>query len=122
MKLKKFKITIKSTSSLKDELISAVRGKAKKIQDPSEIVLNSVAAYSQIFTKSRIEILLYLTSNSPTSIYDLAKSLKRNFKNVHTDVNLLKEIGLIKLEKSNSDRGSLVPKAKYSGIELSFVA
>lgn len=122
MKLKKFKIIIKPTSTLKDELLSALRGKTKKIQDPSEITLNSVEAYSQIFTKSRIEILLYLTSNSPTSIYDLAKSLKRNFKNVHTDINLLSDLGLIKLEKSNSNRGSLIPKAKYSGIELSFVA
>lgn len=122
MKLKKFKIIIKPTCTLKDELVSAIRGKTRKVQDPREIILNSVEAYSQIFTKSRIEILLYLTSHSPTSIYDLAKSLKRNFKNVYTDINTLSELGLIKLEKSNSSRGSLIPTAKYSGIELSFVA
>lgn len=122
MKLKKFKIIIKATSVLKDELISAVRGESNNIQGPNEIILNSVEAYSQIFTKSRIEILLYLTSNTPDSIYDLAKSLKRNFKNVHTDISILSELGLIKLEKSNSTRGSLIPRAKYSAIELSFVA
>ncbi|MFY7992561.1 MAG: hypothetical protein ACOVP4_04635 [Bacteriovoracaceae bacterium] len=122
MRLKKIKIKIQETSSLKKELTLALSGEQHKIQPSNEVILNSVEAFSRIFTKSRIEILFFLAKNHPVSIYELAKMLQKDFKNVHSDVNVLSEIGLISLEKSNSLRGSLIPKAKYSGIELSFAA
>lgn len=122
MRLKKLKIIIKSTSSLKKDLALALSGEKNKIQSPNEIILNSVEAFTSIFTKSRIEILFFLAKNHPASIYELAKMLDRNFKNVHSDISVLSELGLISLEKSNSLRGSLIPKAKYSGIEMNFAA
>jgi predicted transcriptional regulator len=46
-------------------------------------------------TPARWVILERLKSEGPCSIYELAKRLGRNYKNVHTDVSQLIELGLI---------------------------
>jgi predicted transcriptional regulator len=122
MKTKKLKIIIKSKSQLKAELISALKGKNRAIQKENEIVFNSIESFVQILTKSRIEILIYLNQFSPGSIYALAKGLERDFKNVHSDVKKLAELSLIDLEPTGNSRNGLIPKAKYSGLELSLVS
>jgi len=44
---------------------------------------------------ARWELLKKLRAEGPLSIYELAKRLERDYKNVHTDVTQLAEIGLI---------------------------
>jgi predicted transcriptional regulator len=46
-------------------------------------------------TAARWELLERLREAGPLSIYQLAKRLGRDYKNVHTDVSRLVEIGLI---------------------------
>ena len=46
-------------------------------------------------TAARWELLERLRETGPLSIYELAKRLGRDYKNVHTDVSRLVEIGLI---------------------------
>ena len=46
-------------------------------------------------TPARWALMEALRSSSPTSIYELAKRLHRDYKNVHTDVSRLIELGLI---------------------------
>ena len=46
----------------------------------------------------------------------------RDFKNVHSDVKLLSEIGLIDLKETTDARKGLRPVAKFSGIELDLAA
>jgi predicted transcriptional regulator len=46
-------------------------------------------------TPARWELLDRLREAGPLSIYELAKRLERDYKNVHTDVARLTEIGLI---------------------------
>jgi predicted transcriptional regulator len=46
-------------------------------------------------TPARWELLDRLRQAGPLSIYELARRLKRDYKNVHTDVAKLAEIGLI---------------------------
>ncbi|HEU4353848.1 MAG TPA: MarR family transcriptional regulator [Burkholderiales bacterium] len=52
-----------------------------------------------LLTKSlspaRWALLRSLRANGPCSIYELAKRLARDYKNVHTDVTQLAEMGLI---------------------------
>jgi predicted transcriptional regulator len=122
MKTKKLKIIIKSNSQIRAELTSALKGKTRIIQKENEIVFNNVKSFVQILSKNRIEILLYLNHHSPNSIYALAKGLERDFKNVHADVKRLAELSLIDLEPTGNNRNGLIPKAKYSGLELSLVS
>ena len=122
MKAKNLKIVIKSGKQLKNELASAMKGNKRQIQDDNEIIFNSIKSFSRILKKNRLEILIYLNHHNPKSIYDLAKGLKRDFKNVHTDVKKLSSLGLIRVEKTGNARGGLIPKAKYTGLELSLVS
>src|SRR6267143_5795991 len=46
-------------------------------------------------TPARWELLERLRDAGPLSIYELAKRLERDYKNVHTDVTALAKIGLI---------------------------
>lgn len=122
MKSRKLIVTIKSGKQLKSEMILALKGEKKGIQSKNQVIFNSVKSFMRILTKNRLEILIYLNQHDPKSIYELAKGIGRDFKNVHGDVRKLADLGLINLEKSGNQRGGLIPKAKYTGLELSLVS
>ena len=56
-------------------------------------------------TPARWELLERLREAGPISIYELAKRLARDYKNVHTDVTALARIGLI--ERGDDSRVSV---------------
>ena len=56
-------------------------------------------------TAARWQLLERLREDGPLSIYELGKRLERNYKNVHTDVSRLADIGLI--EKQPDGRVSV---------------
>lgn len=56
-------------------------------------------------TPARWELLDRLREAGPLSIYQLAKRLKRDYKNVHTDVSRMARIGLV--EKGDDGRVSV---------------
>jgi len=55
-------------------------------------------------TPARWELLRKLGREGPMTIYSLAQSLERDYKNVHTDVARLVEIGLIDKTEKNEIR------------------
>lgn len=122
MKTKKVKIIIRSSDQIKSKFIDSFNNKKITIQKENEIVFTSVKSFIEILTLRRLEILIYLNQFKPESIYQLAKGLNRDFKNVHNDVHRLFDMNLIDLEPSGKSRNGLTPKAKYTGIELDLSA
>jgi len=122
MKLKKAKIVIQSIDSLKEEWQEALKGKKKSIQKDDSVIFLNLDTMAKVLSKARIEILQVIINNKPKSIYEVAKMVDRDFKNVHTDVKLLSDIGLIELKELGDSRKGLKPQAKFSGIELDLVA
>ena len=59
------------------------------------LTLEDLPSFTRTLTPARWVILERLKSVGPCSIYELAKRLGRNYKNVHTDVSQLIELGLI---------------------------
>lgn len=53
------------------------------------------ALFSEL-TPARIDLLEALRRCGPCSVYALAKDVKRNYSNVHTDIGKLEEHGLVK--------------------------
>lgn len=51
----------------------------------------------QLLTNEKARILHTIKTQKPTSIYELAKSLKRDFKSVNEDIRLLEKFGFIDL-------------------------
>lgn len=63
----------------------------------------------KILTEKRLEILKIVKEKEPGSIYELSKILGRDFKNVYTDLKILRKYGLIELTKRSNVTEILVP-------------
>jgi predicted transcriptional regulator len=122
MKLKKVKIVIQSLADLKEEWKDALKGKVRGIEKKGSITFLSVETVAKVFSQPRLEILATILKDHPKSIYALAKLVDRDFKNVHADVKLLAEVGLLELKTSGKKRSAVMPVAKYSGLELDLAA
>lgn len=122
MKAKKAKIILQSVDDIKREWTAALKGKVKSTPKGDEIIVTGLETIAKIFSKTRMEILQAIIAKKPQSIYELAKIVNRDFKNVHSDVQFLSEVGLIRLKETGDSRNGLKPIAKYSGIELELVA
>jgi predicted transcriptional regulator len=121
MKLKKVKIIIQPLQNIKEEWRRAMQGEIKAIQKKGVIIFPSVEILGKVLTPMRLELLRAIINENPKSIYALAKVVDRDFKNVHSDVKVLEQVGLITLKASGA-RDSMKPVAKYSGFELDLVA
>lgn len=122
MKLKKAKIVIRSLNDVKKEWKIALKGQTKSVQKSDEIIFVNLETASKVMSRARIEILQSIIKFKPQSIYELAKKLEKDFKNVHTDVKFLCDVGLIELQETEDARNGLRPVARFSGIELDWAA
>lgn len=122
MKAKKAKIVLQTVDDIKQEWTAALKGKIKAKPKGDEIIVTGLETIAKIFSKTRMEILQVIITRKPQSIYELAKMVSRDFKNVYSDVQFLSDVGLIRLKGTGDSRNGLKPIAKYSGIELDLVA
>lgn len=112
MKLKKISIQIKSLDEALEEFVttaSAVK-KGRKVPGKKATYMADPETARAIFTDGRLKIIQLLKTESPDSIYELAKMLKRDFKNVYDDVLFLAEIGLVSLRESKKGRKQKKPQ------------
>ena len=85
----------------------AERGKTLKER---HLAFESWDALARVLTGKRMELLRYVRRNNVTSIRSLAKALKRDYSNVHTDVQALAGAGLL-------DASAKGVRADYDAIE-----
>lgn len=121
MKLKKVRIVVQSVEDTQAEWVKALRGEIRSIQKPGTIIFTSLEAVAKVFSPARLELLGAILNRHPESIYALAKVVGRDFKNVHSDVKMLAEVGLLDL-KLTGRRDAVKPIAKYSGFEVDLAA
>src|SRR3989344_2999064 len=117
MVIKKIKISIKS---LEDSFREA-RKVASEIdrgifkRRMPEINFESFEIYKKTFTPKRIELLQIIKSRNPKTIKELSLMAQRDFKNVYSDLKLLKMYDLVKLKKTTQ---GLMPRIAYDEIIL----
>ena len=120
MKIKNIKITIKDRKQVLDEFAKTwhlmKEGKAQYGHD--EISFQNINAFRNAFTEKRMEVLHTIKEENPRSIYDLAKKLRRDFKNVSCDVHFLQALGLISLEKQHDARNRVKPMIDFEMLRL----
>ena len=121
MKLKKARIIVESIDETSERWEKALKGKAKSRRDEEIITVSSWEILARVLAPSRLQILAAIAHLKPESIAQLARAMKKDFKNVHTDVRFLADLGLIDL-KEQGTRKTLVPVAKYSEIDVPFAA
>jgi predicted transcriptional regulator len=63
-----------------------------------------VSSLRRVLSNEKARILNTIKTQNPSSIYELAKKLGRNFKAVSDDVRLLKKFGFIELKEEQSKK------------------
>ena len=71
------------------------RNEGRKLERLRVLSLEDLPLLLKTLTPARWELVDRLREAGPLSIYQLAKLLRRDYKNVHTDVSALTRIGLI---------------------------
>ena len=73
----------------------------QKVEKQESIGFSNVTSMLALFTPKRWELIETLRSSEGMSINALANLLKRNYKNVHTDVSALIEWGILQKNEKN---------------------
>jgi predicted transcriptional regulator len=101
-KTKNIKVGIATEEQVNKEFITAWH-KAEKgeIEMPEErLYFLDPKTFFRVLSKGRIDLLKVLHAKGLTSIRELSRLLKRDYKNVYQDVQLLKKMGLVKEDKN----------------------
>ena len=89
------------TSKTREITIKESKGIFNLIKDKqiskSDYNFEGLSALRQLLNNEKARMLHVIKTQEPKSIYELAKKLKRNFKSVVEDINLLERFGFIEL-------------------------
>src|SRR3972149_3661636 len=117
MKIKKVKIGIKSVKEVLDDFVKTGEAieRGKKVKKQTGVYFTSLEAFRKVLTPKRLELLHIIKTQKPESINKLARTAKRDVKNVADDVKYLEQVGLV--DKKEGRRESILT-VKYVEIEL----
>jgi predicted transcriptional regulator len=120
MKVRNIKITIKSDKEIFEEVKDAWQKveRGEKVKKHEGLYFENIEAMRKALTEERLRILKTIRKSHPSSIYELAKMLKRDVKNTFDDIQFLAQIGLIELKKTKEGREKTVPSVNYDKILL----
>lgn len=101
------------------ELIDSYKGYLEEgtLDYTVEEIIDLKPEHVASLTPKRIELLYQLAFSRVESINDLAKKLRRNVKNVYQDLQVLKKMGFVKLNKKKGK--SIIPEMLVK--EISFM-
>ncbi len=93
---------------------------AGKRVKPQELVgFTSLEAARNFLTRERLALLRAIRTHHPHSIYDLAKTVKRDLKNVQEDIRILDRHGLVRITRQRrGGRKVKVPEVPFEEIAL----
>ncbi len=118
MRVKNIRLEIQD----EDKFISEIKRDLKKIakgentKNRSTLSFESLKAMRMFIPDERLKILKVVRRYHPESIYELAKILKRDTKNVSDDVHYLSELGLLDIKESKDGRKKTTPVVNYQKI------
>lgn len=118
MKLKTARLVIEPQSKVSSRWTKALKGKFKTNVGTEVISFPNWDTLAKVISPPRLEILAAIPSVQPKSISALARFLGKDFKNVQNDVQFLASLGLIELQESF--RNTLMPRARFKGIEITW--
>ncbi len=104
----------------KDRVKSALKKGKPGIATQNTLVFSSVSEYQKFMTEQKVAILAAIIGKKPSSIYQLAQLVERDFANVQRDCTALEAMGFIRLEESGDKKKSKTPRLafNYTRIEI----
>ncbi len=120
MKVKNVTVRIKSLKDVFEEAKDVMKRleKGKKVKKHEGISFENLDVMRKVLTEERLRILKTIKKEHPSSIYELAKILKRDMKNTFDDVQYLAQVGFIEIKKTKEGREKATPIVKYDKILL----
>src|SRR5258708_38898457 len=121
--MKTVTFSIRPLSEVADEFaqtFEAVRNRRlipKKPRD--EAGFTSIEAARNSITRERLALMHTIRTRRPGSLYELAKMVSRDFKNVQEDIRILERHGLVRIaSEPRGKRTVKVPKVPFERIAL----
>jgi len=68
-------------------------------RSPSRLAFGSIAELFSAVSEKRLELIRHVAANGGLQIRPLSRALRRDYKNVHTDVQALVELGLLQKDE-----------------------
>ncbi len=88
-------------------------------QSRSEVGFTSIEAVRNFLTRERLALMRTIRMRHPRSLYELAKMVNRDFKNVQEDSGILQRHGLVRISKRpRGKRKVKVPQVLFEEIAL----
>jgi predicted transcriptional regulator len=92
----------------------------RRVRRREGVYFTSLEAARNLLTTHRLALLRTIRTRRPRSIYELAKMVGRDLKNVQGDLRTLERYGLVRMSRGRSSgrRKVKVPHAIFGEIEL----
>ena len=103
-KAKTLVVQFEDWGHFKNRVTKALKNKTPSIAKKNTLVFGSVTEYQAFMTGQKLAILAVIVNKHPTSIYQLAQVVDRDFANVQRDCVALAAHGFIELEESGTPR------------------
>jgi predicted transcriptional regulator len=120
MKVKKLVIGIKSVDEVMSDFAYAAKEleRGNMVKEKKGLYFTDMKAFRRAMSDQRLAILRAIRASNPASVYELAKIVKRDVKNVSSDLAILEELGLVELKKTKTLRNKVKPTVPYDSINL----
>lgn len=120
MKVKKLVIGIKSVDEVMSDFAYAAKEleRGHMVKEKKGLYFTDMKAFRRAMSDQRLAILRAIRAHNPASVYELAKIVKRDVKNVSADLAILEELGLVELKKTKTLRNKVKPTVPYDAINL----
>lgn len=120
MKVKKLVIGIKSVDEVMSDFAYAAKEleRGNMVKEKKGLYFTDMKAFRRAMSDQRLAILRAIRASHPASVYELAKIVKRDVKNVSSDLAILEELGLVELKKTKTLRKRIKPTVPYDSINL----
>lgn len=117
MKVKKIFVGVKPLDDVLKEAGETFEhlAKGKAIKQKRAIYFASLKEMRRVLTERRLEILKTIRDRKPSSVYELAKMVERDLKNVLQDLSYLQDLGIVSVTDTGMKK---VPHFDYDRISI----
>ena len=114
---KEFIIQVKSVKESLKDFADAYKKlqSGKQIKPVEKLTFANVDILRKFMTNKRIELLKIIKNQKPSSIKELGKLTKRDYKSINTDLNILKKVDLVSMKKKDN---KVKPSVQYKEIDI----
>ena len=104
-------------TALREALRRVAQGGDRTPREP-ELYFESVEELRRILTDKRLQLLMAISRHRPLSVNELARLVRRDYKNVSTDIALLERLGLVCLKGGSGKGRAQMPTVCYDEIRV----